>query len=307
MKRLKVTHQIHKGLFAILFLVALFSIAQNVKALDQEDYGSETTREDILTGFTMDRNTSLTLLFRSGFEQPVKLVDGKTKLQGGGWEDIPHLLNYVGDVVGDEVYTSLTAENSHGGTRSLKQVVIKPWRRTPHRNELNYYTSDYETRELLISKWLLYPEDLFIPPNNQLVGIMAHREVSSGGWGFSVGFAWAKHSSGYEYLYVDCVDYSRGDVYSEWLVWRVQKRMSLPRGEWFKLEDYIYRHPSDGVYKLWLDDELIFDIKGKPTMKNTMNVVHHRLAKIYINANTQHYPFYHYVDDIEIWSVKQQT
>lgn len=280
-----------------------------------DDYTMRQLWADDLQIYTPDTTEyHATLLFQSGLENPVEFTDSTKQFlkgddQGFDWDNTFHLLNYVGGIVGDEVDTFLTVENAHGGTRSLKQVVMKPFSGTPHRNELNFYTNDFNAEyELYISRWLYYPSDLFVQPNKQLMGITSHREVSGTGWGFDVGVGWAKHSSGYEYLYCDCLDYNEGaGSYSDWIVWREDKRITPPRGEWFKLEDYVYRHPSDGIYQVWLNGELIFDIQGKPTMKNTMEIVHHRIGKIYTNMDVAYFPFCHYLDDVEIWDGMPQS
>jgi len=253
------------------------------------------------------------LIFKSGFESGITITDHQADAPysylhgaddtGYDWDDFPHLINYVGGTIGVDIKTFLSTEKAHSGSsRSLKQVVMTPFGAVAHRNELNYHTNDFAGEsEIYMSRWLYYPSDLFIPPNNQLVGISGHREAINGS-GFGVGFNWANDTSGHEYLYVDCLDYFNGTKYSEHIVWRVNRfDLTLPRGEWFKLEDYIYRHPTNGIYKVWLNGELIFDIKDKKTMNWTREAVLNRIGKIYINADESYYPYYHYIDDIEIW------
>jgi hypothetical protein len=39
----------------------------------------------------------------------------------------------------------------------------------------------------------------------------------------------------------------------------------LPIGRWFKFELYMLRHPTNGIYKCWVDGVKIFDLSGLDT------------------------------------------
>jgi hypothetical protein len=60
--------------------------------------------------------------------------------------------------------------------------------------------------------------------------------------------------------------YAPNDGSSNTLIWSETNAVDLPRGEAFHLKYYVFRHPSEGIVKLWLDDVLIFNISGVPTM-----------------------------------------
>jgi hypothetical protein len=63
-------------------------------------------------------------------------------------------------------------------------------------------------------------------------------------------------------------------------VWARQITSPIEGGEWFKLKVYMKRSSSNGIVKVWLDDELIFDISGVQT-KGTRDSFYTQIHKVY--------------------------
>jgi hypothetical protein len=57
------------------------------------------------------------------------------------------------------------------------------------------------------------------------------------------------------------------------------RNFPLPRGRWFHVQYYVKRHPTNGVIKVWIDGQLIFDESGLTT--KAQNDYYVTLAKIY--------------------------
>ncbi len=62
-------------------------------------------------------------------------------------------------------------------------------------------------------------------------------------------------------------------------IWVESKNVILPRGDFFHLCYYVLRHPTNGTIKVWINDTLVFDVSGKPTMLN--DVFFTTPAKVY--------------------------
>lgn len=262
---------------------------------------------DSILAFGTIKIPNANLLFKSSFENPIVFTDSnKEKLsgedQGFDWKDISHLLNYFGGIVGDEVDTFLTTENSHDGTISLKQVVMKPWSGTAHRNELDYYTKHSDYSRLYIRKWIYYPSTMTLPSAGSLCAVCGHREVEPDfGVDLNVGF------NGIEMYWFATGwwgEITPSGYLNHWIWWYNNFDVPVPLGRWFKIEEYIEFHPTDGVYKVWIDDVLTFDIRSEQTMNLEEETVHNRIGKIYVGHSSEDgyiYPYYHWLDDVEIW------
>jgi hypothetical protein len=60
--------------------------------------------------------------------------------------------------------------------------------------------------------------------------------------------------------------YAPNDGTENTIIWKFSSSVNLPRGESFHLRYYVFRHPTDGLIKVWIDNTLVFNISEKPTM-----------------------------------------
>jgi len=74
--------------------------------------------------------------------------------------------------------------------------------------------------------------------------------------------------SGDNFTFALSLRYAHADLGTLETIWIESKTVQLPRGEFFHLRYYILRHPTNGAVKVWIDNTLVFDISGVPTMLN---------------------------------------
>lgn len=75
----------------------------------------------------------------------------------------------------------------------------------------------------------------------------------------------------------------------------------LPRGRWFNVQWYVFRHPTDGILKIWVDGMLVTNRSGLQT-KGSTEEWFTTVAKIYYNPNSKYSRFKIWADDLEIWN-----
>ena len=79
-------------------------------------------------------------------------------------------------------------------------------------------------------------------------------------------------------------------------------KYSLPRGRWFNLQYYILCHETNGIMRIWIDGELLFDGNNIPTKNPSVAEWFTVIAKIYYEKSDTFSPYQIWVDDLEIWS-----
>jgi hypothetical protein len=78
----------------------------------------------------------------------------------------------------------------------------------------------------------------------------------------------------------------------------------LPRGRWFNLQFYLYRHLTDGIVKVWIDGQLLFDAENVTTKHPTILSWYTSLARIYYDESDIFSPYRIWVDDLEIYNTE---
>ena len=93
----------------------------------------------------------------------------------------------------------------------------------------------------------------------------------------------------------------QGDVLGE------IQNFQVPRGEWFNVKYYVYRHVSNGIIKVWLTtsyygtDYVLCDVSGIQTMLSSSGGNWFTVpAKTYLDGDG--YEHVIYADDIEVWN-----
>lgn len=196
---------------------------------------------------------------------------------------------------GTNSYMSLVTGGQSGNppAHSGSKIGKMYWQNGENRRaQLNFWV---DSQEVGLSYWL------YLPSN-----------YSNVGW----------HEIGdlaYTDFYVNLIIWSnlKLNIYNAWLgsgnphSFYVDSIETVPLGRWFKLTYYAYKHPTNGIAKVWIDDNLIIEINPQGIAKgtgwfNTAMTATSTSAGTYIVGpkiyNDQADP--HHVlwfDDIEVW------
>lgn len=252
----------------------------------------------------------LKLRFRSSFEEGVRLAndaDGQTARltgtdQGFAWDGLEHMFNYVaeGAVQKNLVESRLTDERAHSGSRSLYMglnVVDGA-----SQNRLQFESTDEAFGgEIFTRRWLYLPD---------LAGILTEEldDMSIGGTrefalegehDFSLPL-YIFRQGGHFVWRIAGVDYARGPYWSTWTRAPFgfvldSGRVPVPKERWFRLDIYVKRDTRDGQVKVWVDDRLVFDVKGIRTKREGSTW----FTKLADFDGTK--PGHLWVDDVEIY------
>lgn len=254
--------------------------------------------------------SGLKLKFRSGFEEGVRLVSGSegqsAELQGGDqgyeWDHLDHMFNYVaaGAVSKHLVDSRLTTERAHGGERSLYMALNVVDGEA--QNRLQFEATDEEFGdEILTRRWLYFTDfGTFLNVTNDDVSIAGTREFAlDGPKDFSIPL-YIYREGGQLVWRVAGVDYANGPYWSQWTrpprgFIADSKAIPVPKERWFRLDIYLKRHARDGVVKVWVDGQPLFDLSGVPTKREGSRW----FTKIADYDGTK--PGFIWVDDIEIY------
>ncbi len=256
------------------------------------------------------------LLFKSGFEDGVTLTHHSSGqgswLHGSDlgydWDRFDHMFVYVkmGSVDRD-IESSIVTERPHSGAKSLYQSQITALDGV--QNRLQFYCNDDTGAigsKVFIRRWLWYPDlESKLPDDWQEFSIAGIREGNEFTIPLDIGRGLGKENL---YWTLSGFNYGAGTTWSEWTNpanggWTVQNTVvPVPSQRWFKLETYYERHDSEGVVKVWVDDQLIFDVNRVRT-KGPGTDWFAKIGDIDANMydNTSGLPIYHYIDDIEVW------
>jgi hypothetical protein len=81
---------------------------------------------------------------------------------------------------------------------------------------------------------------------------------------------------------------------------KVIPNYALPRGQWVNLQYYVFRHPTNGIVRVWIDGTLLWDGENiatkNPSIADWLTIP----AKIYYETSDTFSPYRIWVDDLEI-------
>ena len=84
----------------------------------------------------------------------------------------------------------------------------------------------------------------------------------------------------------------------------------LPRGQWFNLQYYVYRHATSGIVKVWIQNSairsLLWDAENISTSNPSVTEWFTTVAKIYYDSSDKFQPYRIWVDDLEIYGTQPQ-
>lgn len=279
-------------------------------------WGSTNTKSIPSLGTIIDSH-SATLLFKSSWESPVEFTSSqkiyfKGADQGFDWAELTsigfaspgHMFHYVGGQLGVDVDSQLSTVRAHSGSRSLYQAKLT--REGSWRSQLIIYTDDNVFgNKIFVRRWLYYPTDFDLPEKGWMAGVFSHRELTSDPQ-FTVGMGIWRNSKFSNDLFwaVEGLIYQTSGAPDHKAFFEVNTDVPIPKGRWFKLEEYIERHPTDGVVKVWVDGQLIFDLSGVMTKTPWGEpLVGNMVGKVMVGSEDYGYtyPYYHWIDDLEIW------
>ncbi len=255
------------------------------------------------------------LLFTSSFENGVSIThhsSGQASFLHGSdgesdWDSLHHQFNYVKEMATlSDVESRITSEQARTGELSLYQSQKSVGDGV--QNRLQIYGNDTGAfgSNIFIRRWLWYPDlEAKLIEDWQDLSIAGMREGDA--YSMPLDIVRGPHN---ETLYwsLNGLNYAAGTVWSEWTDpknggWSVQNYViPIPQQRWFKLDTYYERHAVHGVVKIWVDDQLLFDIQEVRT-KGDGSAWFAKISDLDANLyeNTSGLPIYHYVDDIEIW------
>jgi len=75
----------------------------------------------------------------------------------------------------------------------------------------------------------------------------------------------------------------------------------LPRGRWFNLQYYVYRHETNGIIKVWIDGALLWEGTNISTRNSSIVEWKTVPAKIYYDTNDGFSPYRIWVDDLQMY------
>jgi len=263
--------------------------------------------------------SNATLRFKSSFESPVTIAPFQSgqhtymygEEAGYNWDDIDHNINFVAEgSYPNHIYTEISTVRSKSGTRSLYGKVIDEYSATGgwSRFQINVFMDDetggasaygraprlYNMSTYYVSWWVYYPSTLDIQVGGWF-GIFEDRE-----WNEPQDFA------NLLYIYRDSISLywgARGATVegTQFNYWTAANReVAIPKGQWFRIEVYVERHASNGVFKVWVDGVQIFNLNNVKT-KLGGNLHHINPFKMYGGFGTDYYPIEQWADDLEIW------
>lgn len=257
-------------------------------------------------------------IFRAGFEEPVYLqadVTGRRAWlrgkddSGQAWDDLDHVFEMVAPrSFGRLVTTELSERQVRSGRRSLfmRQNVEE----AGTQNRLQFFSDDATFNgELFTRRHFFVPaRNLgYLSRHNDAVSIAGTREIRGGSAppgtknaDFSMPLYLVRRGNNLVFAQA-ILDYSAGPNWSDWT--RRPKGLltygnytPVPLDRWFELDVYVLRHSVRGEIRVWLDGELILELKNVRT-KNDTDRWFTKLADV----DSEPAPFELWVDDVEIW------
>jgi hypothetical protein len=265
--------------------------------ISKEEYTTyETTINTLLSPKIVARiaSTGATPVFRTDFEGVTKKDANRLNMGIDNWFEFEGSGGASMWVEGlDRSTPGLTP---HSGSRCVGMELTDISK--SRRNEFNIL--DLENLvgdELFVSVWLYLPADWPI-------------QGSSNDWSWysmavpfmEGGPAWAPYSAiqiRQEPQFKLAVNYRGVDQVESFLDTHVD--FPLPRGRWFNVQWYVFRHPTDGILKIWVDGMLVTNRSGLQT-KGSTEEWFTTVAKIYYNPNSKYSRFKIWADDLEIWN-----
>lgn len=270
-----------------------------------------------------------TLRFKSGFETGVAIThsgDGqRSSLHGADstgfdWDNIMHLFNYVAEgSYPNHVDTRLDSNPPVGtydgnGSLYLEQTDYDV---VPVRNALEIGCHDgnagagseriQNMSETYYSYWMYLPSDFELNSGGGgWMVINSVREYSTGYQGdsdrdFSVVFLIYQGATQGFYWRLELKRYDPYDFITGWSHFDVE----VPLGQWFHVEQYVKRHLTDGIVKMWVNGVSVFNITGIRTRDTTSDWAYKikltTVMSAYSGADQSSFPLYAWFDDVEIW------
>jgi hypothetical protein len=194
---------------------------------------------------------------------------------------------------GNQGRSTISTELPFSGSNSLKML-------TAGRNG-EFYAQSNNWRYAAIKEGedLIFKFKLFIPKN---IGFY----FPSGDWGFFNLFQFkgvgGNINNPLHCLYIDATPdrktnyFSVGYMGGQWgdrnESFKQQNPIEIPIGEWMDLEVRSYMHDGQGIYQVYQNDQLIFDLKNQRTFRSGAGITrldagvcnYHRYARSYVNG-----------------------
>jgi hypothetical protein len=259
--------------------------------------------------------TGAQLLFKSGFEGNVSLSSPYNIGSSGGWQDVVgddtstgfsfattvfgnkftiHLLS-GGGILSDVIQNSIVSMTGHTGstTRALQLDLKQKINRDSQDQFMINVTQS--PKEFYISEWIMYPADLTqrLGPNEWVLGAPEWKSEGD----FRIVYLAYPNSNGKQCWVVSWDTNANGTIPLEVFYTEVNCNVSVPQGQWFRVETYTRRgYGSDGRSWLKVNGQLVFDHKGTTIGQNAAPI-----NRLFISGAYANYPVQTHIDDFEIW------
>lgn len=191
----------------------------------------------------------------------------------------------------------------------------------PNSKYPNYLTN---MTQIYVSMWWFFPTTYDLSPSGGWHALWSDRENGNSGATKTYDYSGASLSDMFSnalYIYRDSkglywhaagIHYQgAGSPFKPYTWQETSRAVPVPRGKWFRLEIYLERSTTAGVFKVWVDGQVVFDISNthppssmpfgvvRTSLGNTVHRMN--LAKEYTAVGMAVFPLRQWIDDVEIW------
>ena len=180
----------------------------------------------------------------------------------------------------------------YSGTRCVGMETVGGYR-----NEFNILHMERNVfSQYYVSVWLRFPSDWDVPSTGWYALAVPLQATSPDPQGLYLPIA-EIHTHKNGGIYDTSQEYGTG---SSKITLNSLPNYRPPVGEWFKLEYYVYMHPTDGILRVWINDKLLADVNNLQTVNTTGQAILSTIAKIYFDPSiTETYQLW--VDNLQIY------
>jgi hypothetical protein len=172
-----------------------------------------------------------------------------------------------------------SSEVVHSGAYCAKLSLLNPVDNRARRIHIEHNWDPIRDRHLFVESWYYLPPDFVVDDWTDLHRAVEERLGSNEGFQMTVTITKLSKVSEGEYrlrapINLGWVDNDGNGINDLPRNYEVESKDSIRFGQWFKITTYIYRDLQHGIYKLWLNDALQWDMHDL----RTIGILPERLA-----------------------------
>jgi len=190
--------------------------------------------------------------------------------------------------------------NCHSGSRCVGMELTDITKSRRNEFDIMNLQSLGITNEYFVSVWLYLPADwqLHLPKGQFNWYEIADPSATGGPPYAPYTTVWINQKDGLVKIFD--LEFGGRDAQQKYESFKTTTNYPLPLGRWFNLQYYVFRHPTNGIVKVWIDGTLLWDGDNIPTM-NASVAPKTIAAKIYYEPTDTYSPYRLWVDDLEIY------